>query len=55
MRVKSKKSISFPKIGWSISEGEEKEAPKDKSAQDRILSEHGIIQVEVIKKNQIKQ
>lgn len=51
MRVKSNTSISFPKLGWGISAGEEKDLPKDKSAQDRILSEHGIIQVEEIKKS----
>ncbi len=49
MRVKSTKSVSFPKIGWAISAGEEKDLPKDKKAQDRILSEEGIIEVEELK------
>jgi len=36
-KVKSTKSITFPKLGWAISAGEVKELPKEKSAQARIL------------------
>lgn len=39
MQVTSKKSIRFNKLGWGISEGEIKELPADKKAQERILSE----------------
>lgn len=46
MKVTSKKSISFPKIGWAISAGEEKELPEDKESQARILQEESIEKVE---------
>jgi len=42
MKVTSKKSISFPKIGWAISAGETKDLPEGKEAQARILSESDI-------------
>lgn len=38
-KVTSTKSISFPTLGWGISEGEEKELPEEKEAQERILQE----------------
>jgi len=38
-KVKSTKSISFPKLGWGISAGEVKELPEGKEAQERILKE----------------
>ena len=47
-QVTSKKSISFPKLGWGISAGEIKELPEGKVAQERILSEPDI---EVVEKN----
>lgn len=37
-KVTSRKSISFPSLGWSIKRGESKELPKDKQAQDAILA-----------------
>ena len=46
MQVTSKKSISFPKLGWAISAGETKELPEGKEAQARILSEPDIVEVE---------
>ena len=45
-QVTSKKSISFPKLGWAISAGEIKELPDGKEAQERILSEPDIEVVE---------
>ena len=39
MKVISTKSISFPKLGWGISAGEEKDLPEGKEAQERILLE----------------
>jgi hypothetical protein len=39
MKVISQKSISFPKIPWAISAGEERELPEDRDAQERILAE----------------
>lgn len=41
-KVKSIKTISFPKLNWGINAGEERELPEDKEAQTRILSEDGI-------------
>lgn len=41
-KVISKKSISFPKLGWGISAGEVKDLPEDKEAQERILQEADI-------------
>lgn len=46
MKVTSVKSISFPKLNWAISAGEEKELPEDKEAQARILSEPDITPVD---------
>lgn len=46
MKVKSTATISFPKLNWSIREGETKELPEDKAAQKRILSESDISVVE---------
>lgn len=46
MKVKSTTSISFPKLGWAISPGEEKELPENEEAQKRILSEVDITPVE---------
>ena len=46
MIVTSKKSISFPKLGWAISAGEEKELPEDKASQERILQETEITPVD---------
>lgn len=45
-KVTSKKSISFPKLGWGISAGEVKDLPEDKEAQERILQEADITQYE---------
>jgi hypothetical protein len=45
MKVTSTKSISFPKLGWGITAGEERELPEDKEAQERILSEPDITPV----------
>lgn len=45
-KVTSKKSISFPKLGWAISAGEEKELPEDKEACARILQETDIEKVD---------
>ena len=51
-KVTSKKSITFPKLKWSISAGEEKELPEDEEAQERILQEPEIqlVHVELNKK-----
>lgn len=46
MKVTSTKSISFPKLNWGITAGEERELPEDKEAQERILSEPEISPVE---------
>lgn len=46
MKVTSTTSITFPKLGWAISAGDEKELPDDKEAQARILSEPCIQPVE---------
>lgn len=45
MKVTSTKSFSFPKLGWAISAGEERELPEGKEAQERILSEPEITPV----------
>jgi hypothetical protein len=54
MKVTSEKSVSFPKLGWGISAGEERETPvfegkdgakKTKEAEERILAEPGIKEV----------
>jgi hypothetical protein len=45
MQVASTKSISFPKLGWSIGAGETRDLPADRNAQERILSEHEITAV----------
>jgi hypothetical protein len=45
-RVTSQKSISFPKLNWGISAGEEKDLPADKEAQARILAEPDIVPVD---------
>lgn len=50
MKVTSKTSISFPKLGWSISAGETKDLPADKEAQERILSESEIVPVDAKEK-----
>ena len=45
-KVTSTKSISFPKLNWGISAGEEREMPEDKAAQERILKEPEITLVD---------
>jgi hypothetical protein len=50
MKVTSRKSISFPKIGWAISAGETRELPEDKDAQARILVEPDITLIKEEKK-----
>lgn len=50
MKVKSTKSISFPKLGWGINAGQERELPDDESAQKRILQEPEITIVESVEK-----
>lgn len=45
-KVTSTKSITFPKLNWSISAGATKELPEDKEAQERILQEVEITKVE---------
>jgi len=37
MKVKGKKTIDFPTLGWGVRKGEEKELPSDKKSQDEIL------------------
>lgn len=51
-KVISTKSISFPKLGWGISAGEEKELPEDKKAQERILQE---VEIKKVEKEEIKK
>lgn len=43
MKVTSKKSLSFPKLGWGITKGESRELPEDKDAQEQILAHPDII------------
>lgn len=45
MKITSRKNISFPKIGFAIKRGETKEAPKDKKAQEVVLSSRFISEV----------
>jgi len=54
-KVTSTKSISFPKLGWGISQGEEKELPADKEAQERILQESEITIVGSSKKEKVEE
>ena len=54
MKVKSTKSISFPKLGWGITAGEEKELPAEKEAQERILQEPEITPVGETKKVEVE-
>jgi len=49
-KVISKKSISFPKLGWGITAGVETELPKEKESQERILQEPEISLVGSIEK-----
>jgi hypothetical protein len=51
MKVTSKKSISFPKLGWGITAGEIRELPEDKEAQERILAEPDIKEVKESRTN----
>ena len=46
MKVKSTKSISFPKLNWAISAGEVRDLPENKDEQKRILAEPEITLVE---------
>lgn len=46
MQVTSTKSITFPKLGWSISEGETKELPEDKETHAEIFAWPEITPVE---------
>lgn len=50
MKVTSTKSISFPKLNWGLTAGEERELPEGKEAQDRILQESEVSVVEPITK-----
>jgi hypothetical protein len=45
MRVKATKSIHFPKLGWGINAGTERELPEDKAAQDAIIAHPAISKV----------
>lgn len=38
-KVTSTKSIRFPKLNWGINEGDTKDLPEGKEAQERILLE----------------
>lgn len=53
-KVTSTKSITFPKLKWSITKGETKDLPEEKEAQERILAEAEITKVEDIKKEDKK-
>jgi len=46
MKVTSKTSVSFPKIGWAISAGEVKELPSNKDDAARIMQEPNITVVD---------
>lgn len=52
MKVTSKTSVSFPKLDWAISAGEEKELPEGKEAQERVLSDPNIEVLETKSKSQ---
>ena len=42
MKVTSKRNTSFPKHNWGINEGQTRELPKEKEAQERILADDNI-------------
>ena len=42
MKITSNKTIDFPGLGFAIEKGEVKDAPKDKKAQEEVLSNHHI-------------
>lgn len=42
IKVKSKRTLNFAKLNWSIEKGEEKELPEDKEAQEAILAHWAI-------------
>jgi hypothetical protein len=44
-KVTSKKSISFPSLGWGITAGEERELPEGKEAQEAVLAHPEIEEV----------
>ena len=46
MIVTSNKTISFPKFGWGIHAGEERELPESKDAMEAILEHPAISEVE---------
>ena len=45
MKITSRKNVDFPKLGFSIKKGETKDAPKDKKAQEAVLSSRFISEV----------
>jgi len=45
MKITSRKDVSFPKLGFSIKRGETKDAPKDKKAQEAVLSNRYISEI----------
>ena len=45
MKVTSRKTINFPKFGFGLKAGEEKELPENKEAQEAILENHYITKV----------
>lgn len=51
MKITSNKTINFPSLGFGIKKGEVKNAPKDKKAQEAILSNRHIFEA---KKKDIK-
>lgn len=44
-KVTSKRTLNFPKLGWGIEKGEEKELPKEKDAQEAVLAHWAISEV----------
>jgi len=42
MKITSRKTIDFPSLGFGIKKGEVKDAPKDKKAQEAVLSNRHI-------------
>ena len=45
MKITSNKTIDFPSLGFVITKGETKDAPKDKKAKEAVLSSHHITEV----------
>ena len=52
MKITSNKTIDFPSLGFGIRKGETKDAPKDKKAQEAVLSNRHISEVKAENKSE---